>query len=54
MTKFKFDPTTQSSEVSLLKDFINQENQIKFCKMNLNEVKISFYNRNQMLAQKFN
>ena len=47
MTTFKFDPVSQCSEVSLLKDLINQENQLKFLKQNLNEVKIAFYNRNQ-------
>ena len=50
MTKFKFDPVSQCSEVSLLKDLINQENQSKFTKANLNEVKISFYNRRQGAA----
>lgn len=45
MTKFKFDPITQCSEVSLLKDLISQDNLSKFNKANLNEVKIGFYNR---------
>lgn len=45
MTKFRFDPITQCSEVSLLKDLINPEQQLKFNKQHLNEVKIAFYNR---------
>ena len=45
MTSLKFDPVSQCSEASLLKDLTNIETQQKFNKQNLNEVKISFYNR---------
>lgn len=47
MATLKFDPINQSSEASLLKDLTNIDTQQKFYKNNLNEVKISFYNRSQ-------
>ena len=34
----KFDPTSQTSEVSLLKDIVSTETLTKFQKQNLNEV----------------
>lgn len=40
--QFKFDPVSQNSEASLLKDLISNENQGKFVKQNLNELKISY------------
>lgn len=40
---FKFDPATQTSEVSLLKDIVSGDTQNKFHNKNLNEIKsISF------------
>ena len=45
MTKFKFDPVSQCSEVSLAKDLISADSLLKFNKANLNEVKIGFYSR---------
>jgi hypothetical protein len=45
MATLKFDPLTQSSEASLLKDLTNADTQSKFYKTNLGEVRISFYNR---------
>jgi len=36
---FKFDPATQTSEVSLLKDIVAGENLAKFSKSSLNEIK---------------
>lgn len=36
---FKFDPATQMSEVSLLKDIVSSDTLQKFTKNNLNEIK---------------
>ena len=36
---FKFDPATQTSEVSLLKDIVSGDTQNKFHSKNLNEIK---------------
>jgi len=47
MTRFRFDPISQSSEVSLLKDVVGHEHQVRFVKQNLSEVEIGFYTRNK-------
>lgn len=47
MTKFRFDPNTQCSEVSLLRDLVNPEPFQKFVKQVLPEVEIGFYLRNR-------
>ena len=39
------DPVSQSSEASLLKDLISVDNQAKFIKQNLNELKILYQAR---------
>lgn len=38
-TMFKFDPATQTSEVSILKDIVSGDTLTKFQKINLNEIK---------------
>jgi len=47
MTRFRFDPISQSSEVSLLKDVVGHEHQARFLKQNLAEVQMGFYTRNK-------
>ena len=38
-TMFKFDPATQTSEVSSLKDIVSEDSLKKFSKSNLDEIK---------------
>ena len=38
-TMFKFDPASQTSEISLLKDIVSAETIQKFQRANLNEIK---------------
>jgi aryl carrier-like protein len=45
MATLKYDPISQCSEASLLKDLTNADTQNKFYKQHLNEVKIAFYTR---------
>lgn len=43
--QFKFDPISQSSEASLIKDLISLESQTKFLKNNLSELHLSMHAR---------
>jgi hypothetical protein len=43
-TMLKFDPATQTSEVSILKDIVSGDTLTKFQKINLNEIKSMGFN----------